>query len=356
MKADRAVAEFARSVLERRGALVEDGPGGSLEAVLSGELAERLGGEFLRLRFDPAVQDPSSRVVTLGSEDLETLGGLLGEEGRYDARRVEVPYLKKEGLEEAVRSAFTFSGVRARLRGTRTAGVPFLSLCFRTRALSDERRDGLVRVALDEATGAPAGDVEERVSALSLETRPAGPKDAAEPGLPLQGLWDRACRIAGEKIEEGLADFRRSMNRRLGRDLHRVEEYFGGLRAAIDRRRGRAAESAEDKRRAVDLELDSKRRDLAAKYAVRVEASLACALRLLVPCVLATFEIAKGRVIREVPFVWNPLFKEIEPAACESCGRTTRTPCLCDGRHLVCAACEKSCARCSGKSSRVAPP
>jgi len=353
VKADRTVAEFARRALALRGALVEEGPEGSLEAVLSGDLAARFGTEFLRMRFDPAGQDPAFQVVALGSAELERLGGLLGEDGRYVEVFVGVPYLKKEGLEEAVRGAFTFSGVRARFRGTRTANIPFLSLQFRYAALSDERRDGLVRISLDEATGAPVADVEERASAASLETRPADPENAAA-GLALREIWDRACRIAGERIEADLADFRRSMDRRLGRDLDRVEEYYLGLREAIARRRGRAVESAEDKRRAVDAELESKRKDLAAKYAMRVEAELVGARRMQVPCVLAEFEIAKGAARREVAFVWNPLFKEIEPLACESCGRTTSTPCLCEARHLVCAACEKRCARCSGRGIRSA--
>jgi len=348
VRANLAVSDFARRVLAARGALVEPGEGGTLEAVLPPGLADRLGTDFLRLCFDPAGPHSEGELVTLGSGELDRLGELLGEDGFYDEREVSVPYLKREGLEKAVRDAFTFSGIRARFLGTDRGPVSYLTFHVRFSALSDERRDGLVKVVLNEVSGAEVGDIEEeaRVAGLVVRAPDASRKEA--PVLPLEGLLSKAVERAEKAVREDLSDFRRSMDRRLGRDIARVEEYFEGIRSGASRKRGRAGSTAAERLRAVDLEEKAKRRDIAARYAVRVESSLVCVRRIFVPSVLVRFTLARGSRAREVVFFWSPVVKGVEPLSCEDCGAETFTPGICDGGHRVCASCERSCPRATG--------
>ncbi len=344
MRLDEAVAEFAERALALRGAIAER-RGGAVEALLPPGLRDLFGAEYVRFCCDPRSAKEGEVLLAPGSAEMEKLGSLIAGDGLYLESAADVPYIKKEGLEAAARAVFTFSGVRARFGGSRQVYLPYVTFHLHYTALSDERRDGLVSVSLNEATGAAVEAMDRRPGAAES---PAVLQEgaAAAKTLPMELLADKARKLAERRVAAELADFRKSMNRRLARDFARVEEYYRGLLCAAGRRKSASPEKAEEKRKALDLDLSAKKKDLDAKYAVRVAISAAACMRLFVPCSVSQWEFARGARTVQAAVVWNPLLKAVEPLACESCGRETFSPGVCDGSHLTCAACERSCGRC----------
>jgi len=180
---------------------------------------------------------------------------------------------------------------------------------------------------------------------------------------PVPRIYRRASSIAQRQIRRVLQDFHQSRERRLERDVQRLEEYYLGMATEIRRRvqkkglGGEEAEREEVKASAAERELGLKVHDLQDKYAVRVQVSCISVLWVLVPVLHATMSYQRRQAFREVPVFWNPVLKEWEAVACEGCGENTFAFSLCDDKqHLSCASCGQPCPTCGRRFCRGCQP
>jgi hypothetical protein len=359
---------FTASVLEHWGAAVET-KGETVEALLPGDLAARLQmREHVHLRFTPQEENgagstPSDmQLLTYGSPALEQVLGLLADQGTVAAVELHGLYLKQAAPGPEIERLFQPLNARGKLVSAGIALIPYGIFHFRYTAVSDEKTEGLVTFALNLRSLAEVPAVAYRWREVEWQEHEAN--DGAETAThPPNVVYKRACRLAQRHISHTLSDFHHSRERRLERDVQRLEEYYLGIAGEIRTRlqkkglSGAEAEKEEAKAVAAERELQSKIHDLEEKYAVRVQVSFVNILYVTLPVLLATMSYQRRQAFRELPCFWNPILKDWEALACEGCGENTFAFSLCDDKqHLTCANCSHPCPTCGRRFCSACQP
>ena len=245
------------------------------------------------------------------------------------------------------------------LIGIGAAVAPYLLLHFKYTALSDERHEGMVSLAVNERTLNVVEGLSELIPQLALT-----PKLADDvPEADLERTYTRARRAAQRAIQDGLVDFVKSMNRRLNRDVQRVTEYYRTIQQEIAtniQKKSLAAEEREREEsriRATEVELERKIRDVQAKYDLSVRVEVVGVLRLFVQVMLLSLTVMRRKWAVPVMLAWNPLLRELERVTCVGCFRPDKKIFICDDqRHTVCPECFAPCPACQHPCCRACTP
>jgi hypothetical protein len=353
---------FFERVLARHGALVENVGGDTLEVLFPPELADPLGvAELERFSFPdvsqqaaptamPGLEGAPTRVVGYQNELLDTLGRLIVGGGAVAAAALVDPLLvKRLDLERDIERAITLQNAVLRSHHQEPAIVPYLIVHCKYTALSDERREGMVSLAIDERTLNVVEGLAELVPELSLTTQL--PNDVR--GADFEQVYARACGAVQSLIQDSLADFIKSTNRRLNRDVLRVTEYYRTIQQEIEaniKKRSLTPEEGEREQsriRATEIELERKIRDLQAKYDLTVRVEVAGMLRLFVPVMLLSLTVMRRKWTVPLELAWNPLLRALEQPTCIGCCRPSKKISICDEqRHTVCTECFTPCSDC----------
>jgi hypothetical protein len=318
---DPELLSFTAELLEHQGAAVER-KAELLHALLPASLARELdlpgelelGSEQAPLLYGSPLLD---RLVSFATRDVPVIYG-----------QIEVPYLKKAGFEQLIGQDIVFADGRVRLTGRAEARTTYLVLICRYLALSDERREGLIEIGVHEGSGALVPAVAE----LWQDYRPGFFQPGnVPPHFPvnLEQVIESAMESGRLQVEEQLADFLKSMERRLQRDVKNTREYYQALRVEMEAslsqlglaegQRGERAAKLDE----LPREMDRKIADLEQKYRVRVSVTACAAVRLMVDVVQLMMDLAYRKSRRPLKLVWNPLTKHLDPLVCEHCGATT---------------------------------
>jgi hypothetical protein len=364
---------FLEQLLARHGALVDEIGEDALEVLLPPELAQQLGvGELERFSFPDVSQgtasptpmfgqeSPSTRVVSYQSELLETLGGLLiGRIAVAAAALAEPQPVKRLALERDIERAITLQNAVLRAQEQAEAIVPYLLFHFKYTALSDEQREGMISLAINERTLNVVEGLSELVPQLPLTTQL--PDNVPE--ADFEQVYKRAHRATQSLIQDALADFIKSMNRRFIRDWQRVTEYYRSIQQEIEtniKKKSLTVEAQEREQsriRATEIELERKIRDLQTKYDLTVRIEPVAVLRLFVPVMLVSLIVMRRKWMVPIQLAWNPLLRELERVACVGCFRPSRKIFICDDqRHTVCPECFQSCPTCQHPCCRACTP
>jgi hypothetical protein len=352
---------FFERVLARREALVDDIGGDTLEVLLPPDLAAQLGvAELERFSFPDILQQQaactpmlgpegtSTRIVGYQNELLDTLGRLVVGDGAVAAAALAEPLsVKRLDLERDIERAMTLQNAVLRSHHQEPAIVPYLIVHCKYTALSDERREGVVPLAIDERTLNVVEGLAELVPELSLTTQL--PNDVR--GADFEQVYARACGAVQSLIQDRLADFIKSTNRRLNRDVLRVTEYYRTIQQEIEANINKRNLTPEERKReqsrirATGIELESKIRDLQAKYDLTVRVEVAAMLRLFLPVMLLSLTVMRRKWTVPLELAWNPLLRALEQPTCMGCCRPSKKISICDEqRHTVCPECFSPCA------------
>jgi len=321
MQVDPEVLDFSAEVIEKRGGLVERRDD-RLHALLSGELAGALD-----LGEEAELGTPDAPLL-YGSPLLDRLIGLATRSVPVAYGHISVPYLKKAGFEQLIGRDLAFADGQVRIVGRAETRSCYMILMCRTTALSDERREGLVQVGVQEQTGVLVPDLvelwrEARPEFFAEGNVPPHFSDAVEPAIAA-GMRGAEVLLRGE-----LQDFLASMRRRLRRDVRNTREYYEALRTEMEASLAHPnlTESQREDRMAkirdLPLEMERKIEDLEQKYQVRVTISAGAAVRLLVDVVQVMVDLRYRKAARSLSLIWNPLTRRLDPLRCEQCGQTT---------------------------------
>jgi hypothetical protein len=224
---------------------------------------------------------------------------------------------------------------------------------FKYTAVSDEKKEGLVAAIINEHTLA---DASEMASHLEWVEFAETPPYVALPSQPFDAIYAVACRAAESIIRRELAEFHKSLTRRLQRDIERLTEYYGNLTAEIRRKierrglEGKEREDEESRLRATEMELERKIIDQREKYAMKISVEPVNLMRLFMPTIVVNFELRFRKAAREFPLVWNPLTKDFEAVPCQGCGAGLYSFHLCEDQlHVICV----DCCKCTGCGRNV---
>ena len=355
---------FVAALLEREGALVEALDANCLEVVAPQPLQRTLGiPEFCRLGFGASLP-PGARRVAIEAGWLERFAELIGERGRRTQRVLCPANPALVDAERLIEQEIALGNASCRLRGVSAAWTRYLILDFRFSALSDEKRDGLLRFGVNLATGAMLDGVLERLAPwLATDEADAQIPAGADvpPAWERQRLLDLTNRALRPRLERQLAPFIQSLHRRLGRDRERVFGYYNDLYRDAMRRMAEHATGDEARRReqyradAVAREYRARLDDLAQKYAVRITTELVQTLDLVMPVQRIELLVRRRKGERVICLDWNPLARRLEHPPCEFSHDGDRFRLVCDDAlHLVsarglapCPGCGKPyCRRC----------
>jgi hypothetical protein len=347
-------------LLEREGALTEKLMPDGLQAVLPAALQTSLGaGELLRLGFGPELPDGALR-AGLESDWLEKIGGLLGARGRTLRLALGVGRAAPPPPERLLERTVALTNAVYRFQGMTSAWTRYLILVFRYTAVSDEKREGIVKLAVNLANGSVAeGFMEELLVAALAETHPSVPPSAQE--LPAD--WTPAklrswtAHTLPDRVRAPLGLFLGGMQRRLDRDLERIFNYHESLsRESFARQRKQKADPAREQMRieAVAREYHAKIADLKQKYGLRVVVELSQRLEVVAPVERVHLSIKRRKGERRITLDWNPVARRLEPLPDEWSYSALGPRSVCDDAlHLMAASGLAPCGECRKEFCRV---
>ncbi|MBI4714833.1 MAG: hypothetical protein HY760_02650 [Nitrospirae bacterium] len=376
------LADFVRGILRRRGALIEDVGEDRIEALLPREVSRLLGAdEYAVFRFSPnASPDGPDRWVSYDSDIFRAFENLLGDRGGFSVIRLRTPSLKLEKIEEKVHDCVGFNNAAFRLERRETARISYLATCARYAAVSDERREGLITSWVNEinlSSGSFPGEIGEFLRGF-LETETSGTGD----GIPespgnraveqvkrpdLADVLRAAHGIQTERVREDLGDFVGSLERRLDRDIRRVNEYYRSLAGEARRRhekKGAAGGGGEEEKtrilekiEAIERERRGKVRDLIGKYALSIQVDPIASIRIEIEAPLFWLRIRRRKAARSFPLTYNPLLRKLDNLPCEVCYYPTGSYWVCDDSlHILCSRCLRGCRGCERPLCRRCHP
>lgn len=357
--------DFAASLLEHDGALVEPLAPDGLEAMLPAPMQTVLHApEWLRLGFT-ADLPPEAQRVSLESDWLERFGHLLGERGRQLRCTLQTPAPVLSHPERIVEHSVVLQNAIYRLAGTQPAWTRCLFLLFRYTAISDEQRTGLLVFGINLANGSaldPCVDafLEAVLQADGPDTARMPPDVTLPPLWPATRLHTAVTRALPARVRTHLHLFLQGMQRRQERDLARVHEYYTGLRQeAWQRLQKQSTDSSRDQLRldAAAREYQAKVADLRQKYALRVSVDLEQTLEVLVPVQRLTLTIKRRKGERQVALDWHPLARRLDLLPCEWSYTAEVPRVVCDDAlHLVSPAGHAPCPQCDRSYCRACQP
>ncbi|MDQ3012079.1 MAG: hypothetical protein M3X11_15395 [Acidobacteriota bacterium] len=362
--------DFAAAVLEQSGALVERIEPEGLEALLPAELNAQLrAGELLRAGFG-AELPPDAQRISLESDWLERFGNLL--DGRGGRLRIALadPFVSLSNaanpanLERMLEHSIVLPNAVYRMTGATSAWTRYLVLLFHYTAMSDEKREGVVKFGINLNQGSSIdGFVDEL---LSHAMNPTAISVVAPATKDLPADWSPArlkayvSHALPSLIHDHLQLFLQGMQLRLDRDLVRVFDYYEGLRQeSLLKLKKHKTDSARETLRieAAAREYQAKVADLKQKYDLRVTVNLSQVLEILSPVQRITLLIKRRKGERKLALDWNPLVRRLEPLPCEwgYTGEAVRIVCD-DALHLVGASGHAPCQTCDKEYCRACHP
>jgi hypothetical protein len=332
--------DFAARVLERRGALVERRADKAM-AVLPPSLASDLESP------DEISLGKEGEPLFYGSPFLDRLVRLAIDPPPVVCGEVRIPYIKKEGFEALIEEDLYFHKAKVRMIHRAESRLSYLVLYCRYIALSDERKEGLVQISVQEASGALIPGLTE-----SLRHHDIAYFTRAKVSMLYGALPERAIQVAleeaGRKAREELTGFMESMSRHLRRDVKNTREYYAAMEKEMRlslRDHRFALEAREERKQKIEelpVERERKVEDLRKKYHVRVTVTASAALRLLVPVAQISLGLLHRAYDRQVTATFNPLTRRLDPMICERCRKGTHRlvprPTV-SGLRLECEAC-----------------
>jgi hypothetical protein len=320
--ADATLLEFAADVLEKHGGAVERHERhieSLLPPALSAELdvpeETAIGDADIPLMYGSPILD---RIISLATRDVPVVYG-----------HVSVPYLKRDGFDQVLKQDIELLGPKVKVVGRAETRSVYMILVCKYVALSDERKEGLIKTAVNESTGVIVDHFTEAADTFEVEYYDAG----LLPGH-FEQVPDRALRAglrhAEDRTERELAGFLESMRRRLQREVRNTREYYEALademRESLSHANLSAALYEERSAKLAELphEMDAKIQDLTQKFSVHVTIQARAAFRLLVPVVQVMAQIHYRKLRKPLNLTWNPVSRRIDPLPCGACGHAER--------------------------------
>ena len=336
---------FVASLLRHEGALVEAIEPDGLEILAPSPVQQALGiGELSRLGFGTTLPQAAQRVGIEGNW-LDRFARLLGPRGRFTQRVLSVPARTPSEPERVVERELILDNATFRLLGVSPAWTRYLVLDFRASAVSDDKRDFMLHLGVNLATGAiPDAILAGVIASLGMDETGAAVPDEGDLPAP----WDSArmlnlvARALPPRLETALDPFIKGLRRRLARDQDRLHRYHNDLHREAKRRglalaegdpkRGREVQRAE----AIEREYRARLDDLARQYATRVTIEWVRTLELVMPVQRFAIQIRRRKADRVIHLDWNPIVRRLEAPACEFTASADRPNLVCDDAlHLV---------------------
>jgi hypothetical protein len=370
-----ALRDFVSEVLEMEGSAVEAIEPDGLEILAPEPLRTAMGWpELARLGFGAELPD---RATAVGFEGdwLDRFGVLLGDRGRLAERQFVLPGPPPRiyDPERLLDHALDFPNAVWRLHGVSAAWTRCLLLAFRYTAVSDEKRNGLVWLGVNQGTGAVIDDFTTRLRALlagdeEWQVPDADVRQAAGAAWDASVLDARVRPLLQHRVRLEVEPFLRTMRRRLDRDRNRIHDYHNDLHLVAQKKlaalAGSAGEKAESDRKrerlriaAIEREYAAKIGDLRHNYALRVTVEWVQGLELFVPVQRFEVLVKRRKGERLMRLDWHPAVRLMEPPPSDWGLGIGRSRLVCDDQlHITDPVGQSPCPSCGRAWCRACHP
>lgn len=355
-----SLSEWMARAMAAEGAVVDAVEPEGLDALLPPVLQDAFRcGELIRLGFGSLMPE-NARRVTLESDWVDSLGRRIETRGRRTEVGVDVSLGKAPDAAEVLRKALVFDNATYRFTEMKAGCARYRVMVFRVVAVSDEKREDVIAVTINEGNAARADGLAaallEGGSAVWISSADVTGDDLPAPWPPerIRDVFGAAARVMAR---ERLAPFLAGMERRMGRDLERLHTYHEDLRKEALRRqvegRGRKgvkpdAGMVAQRLAAIEREYEAKGADVRRKYGLTVELRPLQTLLVRLPVHRLAFVIRRRKGDRAGYLDWNPLTRRLDSLACEACGGVVQKYSVCDDKlHVVCSGCHGPCQVCA---------
>jgi len=269
--------------------------------------------------------------------------------------------------------ALDFPNAVWRLHEVSAAWTRCLLLAFRYTAVSDEKREGLVWLGINQGTGAVIDDFAPRLRSLlegdaEWQLPDAEVRRAAGPAWDAPALDARVRPLLQHRVRLEVEPFMRTMRRRLDRDRNRIHEYHRDLHLVAQKKlatlgRGAGEKADNDRKReklriaAIEREYAAKLGDLRHNYALRVGVEWVQGLELFVPVQRFEVLVKRRKGERLMRLDWHPSVRLMEPPPSEWGLGLERSRLVCDDQlHMTDPAGQAPCPSCGRAWCRACHP
>ena len=346
---------FAREVLERHGALVEQQGEGPEVLLPQGPRPPLLASEEL-LVIEPGAGSAERAAPT---PLLTGLVRLAQGEGRLAALTLPSIQRPPQGLQREVAELFPVTGATARVERLQPGHAGYLLFTFLHELRGEKQARGTTQVLLAAETRLEPPGLLQASSAWDLPwEEPAQlPPVAQDTGA----LYEAAARLALRKAERklgGLTADRSAWLTELDHQMGRYSEELAEETTTSIARRKLSSEEIERRQQRLEesqAALARLREELRRANTIRLRLTLLGVLRLNLPVLRASYVVQRGKLERTVTPSWSALTQGWEQLACESCGAATFGFGVCPGAaHVLCPSCHEqvqqngaaACGRC----------
>ncbi|HLG12897.1 MAG TPA: hypothetical protein VJH03_00015 [Blastocatellia bacterium] len=318
--------------------------------------------EFGRVEFGPEASADAQH-ISFESDWIQRLGGVLGDRGRALRCVLHTDLPPLANPERILEHGLTLQNAVCRLASVTASWTRYLVLSFRYAAFSDEKRDGIVKLAVNLATSSTP---DEFIPAFESAASDADAVSSLPPGVKLPAYWSKerlGALLRGalpDRILRNLHQFLRTIERRLERDSARLYDYYDGLRLeSINRTRKQRTDVERERARmaVVSREYQTKVGDLEQKYALKIEVEPVQTLEIVMPVRRFEVQIKRRKNERLLLLDWNPLARKIERPPCEFGYTSDAIRVVCDeALHLLSPAAHSDCTGCGRDYCRACHP
>jgi hypothetical protein len=348
------------AVAELEGGLVEEGDGGRLSVLFPDHLQRRLQvGEMESFGMEERDSDVG-RLLHDQNPVIAGMGAILAEKGRFATAELPGKPLLLQAPEAFLERHFTAQNFIYRYNDQQIEPVRYLIVPFLLGAVSDMKTERIVTIILNETTRTvPLGMENDLMAALPQALSSAATSEAADPPPTADAGATETLSLMKEMVRRQamqlFPEFLRSAERRMLRDLERLQEYYGAIAREIEtgakKRLGGDGEreKAADRLEAARLEYEKKIQDVRDKYAIEIQAEPLGALHLRAAAVILHIQMQRRKQVMQIKLPVNPVNGRLEALLCASCHTPVLNGCLCDGMHFLCTACHPNCPVCRGQ-------
>lgn len=314
----KQLLEALAQVINLKEGMAEISAGENLEAVLPPKVAKLLDVPD-SATFTTAAGERKCQFVSYNSEIFQRCETLLGAEGSLSSFAVQYQgYLKQSGFDKLVTETLCPQNGLLRVGKATPSWTPYCLFNIAYTAEADEKRLGLVSFWLNGVTGVAGVDVGDAL--LWKSDRINVPEDGQ---LKADWLWELAQQIAQSQIEQEIAIWLLSLERKLNRDKRRIQEYYQtiiseiGAKCEKKKLEGEALEKELSRIKATKSEMSRKMADLQQRYALSITAQVHSLMVVWLQTVTIECLLIRKKDKRNVLAVYNPYTRIIEPIRCE---------------------------------------
>ena len=353
-----SLRDFTADLLAEHGAVVEPS-GEGLEVLLPAEVATVLDiPEHANLWFLGERQEGIS--VSYDSEILNRMAGLMGDRGKFATVGLGPSSVRQEKLEDRLGDKLIFHNAVFQVDRMEEKAISYLLGYSRFSARSDDRQEGIVGCLINELNLSVQKTTAEILDFIPHRAEePMGQAERQGGERVLNAFWRAQLKM----VQEALADFLVSIERRMNRDIRRVHDYYQTL--IYEQRQALAKkwtapedhERAESKIGAIERELKGKIQDLIGKFSIDVGLEPISFMRIETISPIFWLSVKRRKETRQFPLTYNPVVKSLDPLPCEACFYPRKGYYVCDDRlHILCPECFAPCARCEKIYCRACHP